>query len=70
MKYEEKISLVPLWKRLTLSVLEASFYSGISRKKLAKLTDEPNCDFVMWVGEKKMIKRDKLDDFIDEAYML
>ena len=70
MKYDEKITLVPLWRRLTLSVMEASVYSGISRKKLARLADEPNCNFVMWVGKKKMIKREKLDEFIDETCIL
>lgn len=68
MKYEEKIALVPLWHRSALTLEEATAYSGIGRNKLIELADKPDCDFVIWTGRKRLFKRRKLDEFIDNAY--
>ncbi len=32
------------------------------------MTDEPTCDYVMWVGNRRMIKRRKLDEYLENAY--
>lgn len=68
MKYEEKIDLVPLWHKSTLSLEEATAYSGIGRHTLTELADDPNCDFIMWVGRKRLFKRKKLDEWIERTY--
>ena len=70
MKYEEKLVLVPIWQKSTLTTEEAVAYSGISRQKLCELTDDPDCDFIIWVGRKRLIKRKKLDEFIDKSYSI
>ena len=70
MKYEDKIALVPLWHRCTLTLEEATAYSGLGRNKLIELSDDPNCDFIIWTGRKRLFKRRKLDEFIDNAYSL
>lgn len=70
MKYEEKVALVPLWMKTTLSLEEANAYSGISRNKLIELSDDPDCDFILWVGKKRLFKRKKLDDFIDRTFSI
>lgn len=70
MKYEDKIALVPLWHRSTLTLEEATAYSGLGRNKLIELSDDPNCDFIIWTGRKRLFKRRKLDEFIDNAYSL
>ena len=57
MKYEDKIALVPLWHRSALTLEEATAY-----------TEDPNCDFVIWTGRKRLFKRRKLDEFIDNSY--
>ena len=60
MKYEDKIALVPLE--------EATAYTGIGRNKLIELSEDPNCNFVIWTGRKRLFKRRKLDEFIDNSY--
>lgn len=45
-------------------------YSGIGRNKLRSITDREDCDFVLWVGSKRLIKRKLLDKFIDESYSI
>ena len=61
MNREEKNNLVPVWE-------EAAAYTGIGVRKLREMTDEPTCDYVMWVGNRRMIKRRKLDEYLENAY--
>ena len=61
---------VPIWERSTLTVEEAAAYSGIGRNKLRSITDKEDCDFVLWVGSKRLIKRKLLDKFIDDSYSI
>lgn len=70
MKYETKIELVPLWQRSTLSIEEATAYTGIGKHKLAELAEDPDCDFILWVGRKRLFKRKKLDDYIERSFSI
>ena len=70
MKYEDKLALVPLWQKSTLSLEEATAYSSLGRDKLIELADNPDCDFIIWVGRKRLYKRKKLDEFIEKAYSI
>lgn len=70
MKYETKIELVPLWHRSTLSIEEATAYTGIGKHKLAEIAEDPDCDFILWVGRKRLFKRKKLDDYIERSYSI
>ena len=49
--------VIPPWKKLNISIEEASEYSGIGRDKLRELTNSENCPFVFWVGAKRLIRR-------------
>lgn len=64
-KYE-----VPLWYKPTLHIAEASAYSGIGTGKLYELTNPEDCPFVLWVGTRRMIKRRKFDEYIENAYSI
>lgn len=68
MNYERKLELVPLWHRTTLTLEEATAYTGLGRNKLIDLSDEPGCDFVIWAGRKRLFKRRKLDEYIERSY--
>ena len=58
---------IPIWRKYTLSVQEASKYFHIGYKKLRKLIDEnPDADFILWNGSRPQIKRRKLEAYIDE----
>ena len=56
MKYE-----VPIWEKYCLTLDEAAAYFGIGINKLREMTDEPNCQFVIFNGSKRLIKRRKLE---------
>lgn len=60
----------PVWEKPLLTVDEANAYSGIGRNKLLELTERRGCKFVVWNGRTRIIKREKLDEFIDQAYSI
>ncbi len=57
MKYE-----VPIWEKYCLTLDEAAAYFGIGVNKLREMSDEPNCQFVIFNGSKRLIKRRKLEE--------
>lgn len=57
MKYE-----VPIWEKYCLTLEEAAAYFGIGVNKLREMSDEPNCQFVIYNGSKRLIKRQKLEE--------
>lgn len=57
MKYE-----VPIWEKYCLTLDEAAAYFGIGINKLREMTDEPNCQFVIFNGSKRLIKRQMLEE--------
>ncbi len=61
---------IPLWEKSNLTLEEAAAYSGIGINKLRTLSDEEDCPFVLWVGNKRLLKRKKLDEFINGAYSI
>lgn len=65
-----KLDPVPIWEKSNLTVEEAALYSGIGRNKIRELTESEDCDFVLWVGSKRLIKRKKFDEFIEKQYSI
>lgn len=61
---------VPIWEKSNLTLEEAAAYSGIGINKLREITNDERCKFVLWVGNKRLIKRRLLDEFIEEAYSI
>ena len=61
---------VPIWEKSNLTVEEAAAYSNIGRNKLRQLTDDEQCKFVLWVGNKRLIKRKKLDEYLEKEYSI
>ena len=61
---------VPIWEKSNLTLEEAAAYSGIGIHKLRSMTDWEDCEFVLWVGTKRLIKRKKLDEYLDKTYSI
>lgn len=61
---------VPIWEKSNLTLEEAAAYSGIGINKLRSITNEKGCDFVIFIGTKRLIKRKKLDEFTDKITVL
>lgn len=61
---------VPIWEKSNLTLEEAAAYSGIGVNKLRDLSNEEGCKFVLWVGNKRLIKRKQLDQFTEKEYSI
>ena len=61
---------VPIWEKSNLTLEEAAAYSGIGINKLRELSSEQNCRFVLWVGNKRLIKRRLFDRYIEQEYSI
>ena len=61
---------VPIWKKSCLTLVEAAEYSNIGINRLTMLISNPNCNFVLHVGNKRLIKRKPFDDFINSVDMV
>ncbi|MFR4145065.1 MAG: excisionase [Mediterraneibacter gnavus] len=59
-----------IWEKSNLTLEEAAAYSGIGINKLRKLTESEQCSFVLWNGTKRLIKRRKLDEYMDRMYSI
>lgn len=61
---------VPIWEKSNLTLEEAAAYSGIGINKLREITNEKNCNFVLFIGNKRLIKRRLLDKYLEQAYSI
>ena len=59
---------VPIWEKSTLTLEEAAAYSGMGMGKIRELSNDEKCRFVLWVGNKRLIKRRLFDQYIESCY--
>lgn len=64
------IQRVPIEQRVLLTLEEAASYSGIGINKLRELTNREDCDFVLWNGSRRLLKREKLITYLNTAYSI
>lgn len=60
-----KDNSVPIWEKMTLTLEEAAAYSNIGINKLREISNYPTCNFVVYVGSKRLIKRKAFERFIE-----
>ena len=56
---------VPIWEKANLTIEEAAEYSNVGIHKIYELANKPNCDFVLFVGKKRLVKRKKFEKFLE-----
>ena len=61
---------VPIWEKMTLTLEEAAAYSNIGINKIRELTKEIDCDFVVYIGKKRLIKRKEFERYVSERFVL
>ncbi len=70
MRSTEKIKEVPIWEKLNLTVEEAAAYSGIGINRIRELSNDDKCSFVLWVGNKRLIKRKKFVEYVERQFSI
>lgn len=61
---------IPIWEKSNLTLEEAAAYFNIGINKLRELTNNESCSFVLWVGNKRLIKRKQFDEYIGKCYSI
>jgi excisionase family DNA binding protein len=61
---------VPIWEKSNLSLEEASVYFNIGVNKLRELTNSDNCKTVLWIGNKRLIKRQQMEKYLESIFSI
>lgn len=61
---------VPIWIKQNLTLEEATAYFGIGQTKIKQMTNSEDCPFVLWNGTKRLVKRKKMEKYLDNLYSL
>lgn len=57
-------------QKVLLTLEEAASYTGIGINRLREISNQENCNFVLWVGSRRMLKRVKLENYLENAYSI
>ena len=69
-KRRDYMQEVPVWEKANLSLNEAAAYFNIGVNKLRDMTDGDNCNFVLWNGNKRLIKRKLFEAYLSSEYSI
>lgn len=61
---------VPIWKKITLTVDEAVAYSGIGEGKIRSLLAEQGCPFALFIGNRRLVKREAFEKYLNGHYSI
>lgn len=70
MYMSKKNVIVPICDKVALTIEEAAEYSNIGQNRISELLKQPRCSFVLYVGNKKLVKRKEFERFISESIEL
>ena len=62
--------LVPIWEKVNPTLEEAAIYFGIGQNKLRELTNSDNGPYVIWCGNKRLIKRRLFTEYLEKMYSI
>ena len=65
MNQNQQATILPIDRKMLLSIREAAEYSNIGINKIDELLKQPNCPFVLYVGTKKLVKRRAFEEYIE-----
>lgn len=60
--------IMPLSEKMLLTIKEASIYSNIGVNRLNAMLREDGCPFVLFVGSKKLVKRQAFEEYISGRF--
>ena len=67
-KHDSREFDVRISEKITLTIFEAAALTGIGTQKIARMADEPGCEFVLYVGTRRFFKRRKLEEYLESRY--
>lgn len=61
---------IPISEKACLTLEEASAYFNIGINKLRSLTNDENCKYVIWCGNKRLIKKKIFAEYLENQYSI
>lgn len=58
---------MPFWLKVNLTVKEAASYSNIGINRIEELLKQPKCNFVLYIGTKKLVKRKEFEQYLSKT---
>ena len=68
LKYYVDCKDCPIWEKNLLTMDEACIYFNLGSTKLRALTSDDDCEFVVWNGTRRLIKRERFAEFLDSQF--
>lgn len=68
---ENKMTDIPIWEKMNLTVKEAAEYSNIGENTLRDLIkSNPESVFILWIGKKTLVKRKEFEEWNSDQYIV
>ena len=67
---EEMRKDIPIADKYNLTIDEAAAYFNIGADRIREITDEKKSDLVLMVGTKRLIKRKKMEEYLDRLMVV
>lgn len=61
---------LPLDRKMLLTIREAAEYSNIGINKIDSMLKQANCPFVLYVGSRKLVKRQEFEAYIRTKFVI
>lgn len=61
---------IAICEKANLTLAEASAYFNIGINKLREISNAKDCPFVLWVGNKRLIKRKLLESYLEKEFSI
>jgi len=62
---------IPIWKKYSLTVEEAAAYFHIGENKIRKIIgDNQDADYLLWNGNRPLIKRDMFEKYLNACTLI
>lgn len=62
---------IPVWQKANLTLEEAAAYFNIGINKLREITNSKECErCILWVGNKRLIKRILFESYLEDEYSI
>ena len=58
---------IPFWLKMNMTIKEAAAYSNIGINRIEEMLKIPGCNFVLYVGGKKLVKRKEFEQYISKS---
>jgi len=65
---DDNIKGVRVSEKAFLILKEASEYFNIGQDKVRQLTDEDDCNFVLFNGNKRLIKKKLMEEYLNRQF--